>query len=104
MRGPLINRRSILSGAGALAGAAFLPGRAAAAPAELAPVKLPPPISREERLARISRARELMRRNGIGSVLVVRDGQIPPVPLLNLRDAQPQRPAAPARAKEEATP
>jgi Xaa-Pro dipeptidase len=70
MRGPLINRRSILSGAGALAGAAFLPGRAAAAPAELAPVKLPPPISREERLARISRARELMRRNGIGSVLV----------------------------------
>ena len=70
MRGPLINRRSILAGAGALAGAALLPGRAAAAPAELAPVKLPPPISREERLARISKARELMRRNGIGSVLV----------------------------------
>ena len=70
MRGPRISRRSILSGAGALAGAAFLPGRAAAAPAELAPVKLPPPISREERLARISKARELMRRNGIGSVLV----------------------------------
>ena len=70
MRGPLINRRSILAGAGALAGAALLPGRAAAAPAELAPVKLPPPISREERLARISKARELTRRNGIGSVLV----------------------------------
>jgi modulator of FtsH protease HflK len=40
----------------------------------------------------------------IGSVLVVRDGQMPPVPLLNLRDAQPQRPAAPAKPKEEATP
>jgi membrane protease subunit HflK len=40
----------------------------------------------------------------IGSVLVVKDGQIPPVPLLNLRDAQPQRPAAPAKPKEEATP
>jgi membrane protease subunit HflK len=32
----------------------------------------------------------------IGSVLVVKDGQIPPVPLLNLRDAQPVR-AAPSR-------
>jgi membrane protease subunit HflK len=40
----------------------------------------------------------------IGSVLVVRDGQMPPVPLLNLRDAQPQRPAAPAKPQEGATP
>jgi modulator of FtsH protease HflK len=40
----------------------------------------------------------------IGSVLVVRDGQLSPVPLLNLRDAQPPRPAAPARpANEEAS-
>jgi len=37
----------------------------------------------------------------IGSVLVVRDGQIPPVPLLNLRDAQPQRPAAPPVQAQE---
>ncbi len=27
----------------------------------------------------------------VGSVVVVRDGQIPPVPLINLRDAQPQK-------------
>jgi membrane protease subunit HflK len=26
---------------------------------------------------------------GIGSVVVVQEGQVPPVPLLNLRDAQP---------------
>ena len=32
----------------------------------------------------------------IGSVVVVQDGQMPPVPLLNLRDAQP----APAGARE----
>jgi modulator of FtsH protease HflK len=35
----------------------------------------------------------------IGSVVVVRDGQLPPVPLLNLRDAQPIRAAEPAKAK-----
>src|SRR5690606_11231590 len=33
----------------------------------------------------------------IGSVLVVQDGQVPPVPLLNLRDAQPQAARPPAR-------
>ena len=33
----------------------------------------------------------------IGSVVVVQDGQIPPLPLLNLRDAQPQAQAAPPR-------
>jgi modulator of FtsH protease HflK len=38
----------------------------------------------------------------IGSVLVVRDGQMPPVPLLNLRDAQPKR--AGERAKTDKTP
>ncbi len=29
----------------------------------------------------------------VGSVLMVQDGQVPPLPLLNLRDAQPRRPA-----------
>ncbi len=29
----------------------------------------------------------------VGSVVVVQDGQMPPVPLLNLRDAQPRKPA-----------
>ena len=63
-------RRTFLGGAGAMAGAAVMPARLAAAPAELAPIKLPPPISREERLARIAKARDLMQRSGIGSVLV----------------------------------
>jgi modulator of FtsH protease HflK len=27
----------------------------------------------------------------VGSVVVVQDGQVPPLPLLNLRDAQPQQ-------------
>jgi hypothetical protein len=26
----------------------------------------------------------------VGTVMVVQDGQVPPVPLLNLRDAQPR--------------
>jgi Xaa-Pro dipeptidase len=70
MHGPSISRRGLLGGVGALAGAALLPPRASAAPAELAPVKLPPPITREERLARIVRAQGLMQKHGIGSVLV----------------------------------
>lgn len=36
----------------------------------------------------------------IGSVLVVQEGQVPPLPLLNLRDAQPVRAAQPARERE----
>lgn len=39
----------------------------------------------------------------IGSVVVVRDGQVPPVPLLNLRDAQPQRATTPAQPQQEGT-
>jgi membrane protease subunit HflK len=43
----------------------------------------------------------------IGSVLVVQDGQVSPLPLLNLRDAQPAAraappPSPPARAPEPA--
>ena len=46
-------------------------GRVRAAAAEaLKPVALPPPISPAERLARLRRARELMQRNGIGSIIV----------------------------------
>jgi Xaa-Pro dipeptidase len=56
---------------GSLAGVSLLPGRAiAATPAELAPVKLPPPISRGERLSRVAKAQDLMRQHGIGSVLI----------------------------------
>ena len=38
----------------------------------------------------------------IGSVLVVQDGQVPPVPLLNLRDAQPQAARPPPRNDQAA--
>ena len=57
--------------AGAIVASAAIPSRIdAAAEDGLGPVKLPPPISNEERLARLARARDLMQRNGIGAVLV----------------------------------
>ena len=67
-----IRRRMFLAGAGALAAGLTLPldRLAAAAAEELKPVKLPPPISSAERLQRLSRAQELIRRNGMGAVLV----------------------------------
>jgi Xaa-Pro aminopeptidase len=70
MAGMTLTRRGIMKGAGALAAAALTPSILHAAQSELKPVKLPPPISREERMTRIARARDLMQRNGIGSVLV----------------------------------
>ena len=70
MHGPSMSRRGLLGGMGAFAGTALLPSRVDAAPAELAPVKLPPPITRDERLSRIAKAQGLMQRHGIGSVLV----------------------------------
>src|SRR5207237_4332848 len=36
----------------------------------LRPVPLPPPISTTERLARLSKARQLMQQHGIGAVIV----------------------------------
>jgi Xaa-Pro dipeptidase len=64
----MIHRRSFLAGSAALT----VPmSRVAAVAAEaLKPVPLPPPISQAERLARIARARALMQRSGIGSVVV----------------------------------
>ena len=38
----------------------------------------------------------------IGSVLVVQEGQVPPLPLLNLRDAQPVPAAVPALGRPQA--
>ena len=70
MHGPSMSRRGLLGGMGAFAGTALLPSRVDAAPAELAPVRLPPPITRDERLSRIAKAQGLMQRHGIGSVLV----------------------------------
>ena len=68
----IVSRRGLLGGACALAAAMTVPlGRVMAAAAEeLSPVKLPPPISSAERGQRLSHARDLMRRAGIGAVLV----------------------------------
>jgi Xaa-Pro dipeptidase len=68
----MIQRRSFLVGSAALAAAITMPiSRVIAAAAEaLKPVPLPPPISQAERLQRLARARQLMQRNGIGSVIV----------------------------------
>ena len=66
------SRRGMLGGAAALTAAMTLPLNRvlAAAAEELSPVKLPPPISSAERAKRLSHARDLMRRAGIGAVLV----------------------------------
>jgi Xaa-Pro dipeptidase len=68
----MIHRRNFLAGAGALTAALTLPiDRVFAQAAEaLKPVPLPPPISQAERLQRIAKARQLMQRNGIGSIIV----------------------------------
>jgi Xaa-Pro dipeptidase len=68
----MIQRRSFLAGAGAVAAAMTLPfERVLAAAAEaLKPVPLPPPISQAERLQRIAKARALMQKTGIGSIIV----------------------------------
>jgi Xaa-Pro dipeptidase len=67
-----IPRRRFLGGAAAFAAAAVLPFDrvAAQAAAELPKIALPPPISGAERVRRLARARDLMRRDGIGAVLV----------------------------------
>jgi Xaa-Pro dipeptidase len=68
----MIHRRNFLAGAGALTAALTLPiDRVFAQAAEaLKPVPLPPAISQAERLQRIAKARQLMQRNGIGSIIV----------------------------------
>ena len=68
----MIGRRGFLGGAGVAAAALTIPlSRVTAAAAEaLKPVALPPPIPPAERLARLAKARELMQKNGIGSVIV----------------------------------
>jgi Xaa-Pro dipeptidase len=72
MVGCSIRRRNFLKGAGALAASLTIPLSRVAAQAaeETAPIDIPPPISSAERMQRLRRAQELMRANGIGSVLV----------------------------------
>jgi Xaa-Pro dipeptidase len=70
-----VNRRRLLGGSAALAAAALVgrgsPAWAAVQDAnDLKPVPLPPPIAAAERVARLTNARALMQRHGIGAVLV----------------------------------
>jgi Xaa-Pro dipeptidase len=70
-----VNRRRLLGGSAALAAAALVgrgsPAWAAVQDAnDLKPVPLPPPIAAAERVARLTNARTLMQRQGIGAVLV----------------------------------
>ena len=70
---PRLDRRAFL-GTGAAAAATTLPalslGAGAARATDLAPLKLPPPIGTEERLKRLSAARALMQRHGIGAIVI----------------------------------
>ena len=67
-----ISRRALFVGGSAVAAAMTLPLHhvIAAAAEELKPTKLPPPIANTERVQRLIKARDLMRQNGIGAVLV----------------------------------
>ncbi|QNM83053.1 aminopeptidase P family protein [Sphingomonas sabuli] len=71
MRQLHFHRRTFLAAGAASAALSALTGRAAAAITEqAAPMALPPPITRAERLARIGRAQALMASSGIGAVLI----------------------------------
>ena len=67
-----LERRQFIQSAGAAAALSALPfaGTSAAAAAALAPIQLPPAIGRDERTARLAKAQELMRQNGIGAIIV----------------------------------
>jgi len=68
-----LGRRDFLASGAAVAGTALLSSaglRAATTAAELAPMSLPPPIGRAERLRRLVKARALMKQHGIGSILI----------------------------------
>ena len=68
----MMKRRTFVKSAGALAAAMTMPwSRVAAQAAEkLQPIALPPAITSAERMQRLRRARDLMRRNGIGAIIV----------------------------------
>jgi Xaa-Pro dipeptidase len=70
----MFSRRRLLTGTGALAGAAFMSGAGiratAAVAADLAPIPLPSPIDRAERMRRLAKARALMKQHSIGSMLI----------------------------------
>ena len=63
------SRRGMIKAAGAVTASAALPAGFALA-AQSAPIPIPPPIGREERLQRMAKARALMKQNGIGAIVV----------------------------------
>jgi Xaa-Pro dipeptidase len=65
-----ISRRATLGTGLGLVAAASMPLGAAARATDYIPMKLPPPIGRDERLGRLAAARGLMQRHGIGAILV----------------------------------
>ena len=69
-----LGRRAFLTTGAAATGSFFLGSAgvraAGAAIADPSPIQLPPPIGRAERLSRLASARALMKRNGIGAVLI----------------------------------
>ena len=66
-----LGRRAFVTTGVAAVGASWLAGAGVhAAIAQPSPVRLPPPIGRPERMARLARARALMQRHGIGAVLI----------------------------------
>lgn len=66
-----ISRRALLQGGAVAAGMTMPIGRVMAqAKDELPRIALPPAISSAERMQRLAKSRELMRRNGIGAMLV----------------------------------
>ena len=67
-----LHRRQLMA-AGGLIAAGTITGIARAATAqaaELKPIKLPPPIGRPERVARLARAQALMKANDIGAIVI----------------------------------
>lgn len=72
----MLGRRSVMKGGLAGLAAPLLSGSglaaisSGAAATQLAPIALPPPIGTAERLQRLERARELMKRHGIGAVII----------------------------------
>jgi len=71
----VLNRRTMIGTGAAMAATALLARgttawAAAQEAAELKPIALPPPIAPAERVTRLRGARDLMRRHGIGAVLI----------------------------------
>jgi Xaa-Pro dipeptidase len=64
-----LSRRGMFKAGAGVAAAAMLPFGGAAA-AQSGPISVPAPISREERLARLAKARMLMKQNGMGAIIV----------------------------------